>query len=46
MRGFRMLAEDVEAGRGDLKIRQTGTQGFEVGVNMATTLERWCSATA
>ncbi len=37
VRGFRMLAEDVEAGRGDLKIRQTGTQGFEVGVNMATT---------
>ncbi len=37
VRGFRMLAEDVEAGHGDLKIRQTGTQGFEVGVNMATT---------
>ncbi len=45
VRGFRMLAEDVEAGHGDLKIRQSGTQGFEVGVNMATTPARSCSAT-
>ncbi len=37
VRGFRMMAEDVEAGHGDLKIRQTGTDGFAVGVNMATT---------
>ena len=37
VRGFKMLAEDVEAGHGDLKIRQTGKDGFEVGVNMATT---------
>jgi polyhydroxyalkanoate synthase subunit PhaC len=37
VRGFRMLAEDVEAGHGDLKIRQSDTSGFEVGVNMATT---------
>ncbi|MGL4637902.1 MAG: PHA/PHB synthase family protein, partial [Beijerinckiaceae bacterium] len=37
VRGFRMMAEDVEAGHGDLKIRQSGTEGFAVGVNMATT---------
>jgi len=37
VRGFRMMAEDVEAGHGDLKIRQSGAAGFEVGVNMATT---------
>jgi polyhydroxyalkanoate synthase subunit PhaC len=37
VRGLAMMAEDVDAGHGDLKIRQTGTQGFEVGVNMATT---------
>jgi polyhydroxyalkanoate synthase len=37
VRGFRMLAEDIEAGQGDLKLRQSDTSGFEVGVNMATT---------
>jgi polyhydroxyalkanoate synthase subunit PhaC len=37
VRGLRMMAEDVEAGHGDLKIRQSGTEGFAVGVNMATT---------
>jgi polyhydroxyalkanoate synthase subunit PhaC len=37
VRGLKMMAEDVEAGHGDLKIRQTGTEGFAVGVNMATT---------
>lgn len=37
VRGLAMMAEDVDAGKGDLKIRQTGTEGFEVGVNMATT---------
>jgi polyhydroxyalkanoate synthase len=37
VRGLRMLAEDMEAGHGDLKIRQSKTEGFEVGVNMATT---------
>jgi polyhydroxyalkanoate synthase subunit PhaC len=37
VRGLAMMAEDVQAGHGDLKIRQTGTEGFEVGVNMATT---------
>ncbi len=37
VRGLAMMAEDIEAGHGDLKVRQTGTQGFEVGVNIATT---------
>jgi polyhydroxyalkanoate synthase subunit PhaC len=37
VRGLTMMAEDVEAGHGDLKIRQSGTEGFAVGVNMATT---------
>ncbi|MGL4241491.1 MAG: PHA/PHB synthase family protein [Beijerinckiaceae bacterium] len=37
VRGLAMMAEDVDAGKGDLKIRQSGSQGFEVGVNMATT---------
>jgi polyhydroxyalkanoate synthase subunit PhaC len=37
IRGLKMMAEDVEAGHGDLKIRQSGTEGFAVGVNMATT---------
>jgi polyhydroxyalkanoate synthase subunit PhaC len=37
VRGLAMMAEDVTAGHGDLKIRQTGAEGFEVGVNMATT---------
>ncbi|MCA3564286.1 MAG: class I poly(R)-hydroxyalkanoic acid synthase [Methylocystis sp.] len=37
VRGLKMMAEDVEAGHGDLKIRQSQTEGFEVGVNMATT---------
>jgi polyhydroxyalkanoate synthase subunit PhaC len=37
VRGMQMMAEDMEAGRGDLKVRQSATEGFEVGVNMATT---------
>jgi polyhydroxyalkanoate synthase subunit PhaC len=37
VRGLTMMAEDVNAGHGDLKIRQSGVEGFEVGVNMATT---------
>jgi polyhydroxyalkanoate synthase len=36
-RGMRMLAEDIEAGKGELKIRQTDGSAFEVGVNLATT---------
>jgi polyhydroxyalkanoate synthase subunit PhaC len=37
VRGLAMMAEDVTAGHGDLKIRQSGSEGFAVGVNMATT---------
>ncbi len=37
VRGMRMLAEDVEAGKGQLKIRQADASKFELGVNMATT---------
>ncbi len=36
-RGMKMLAEDVEAGKGELKIRQTDGTAFEVGVNLAVT---------
>ena len=37
VRGMKMLAEDVEAGRGTLRIRQSDPSNLEVGVNMATT---------
>ncbi len=37
VRGMKMLAEDVEAGRGSLRIRQSDSSNLEVGVNMATT---------
>jgi polyhydroxyalkanoate synthase len=37
VRGMKMLAEDIEAGRGELKIRQSDARAFEVGVNIATT---------
>ena len=37
VRGARMLAEDIEAGGGDLRIRQTDSSQFEVGRNLATT---------
>lgn len=37
VRGLKMLAEDVEAGGGELKIRQSDASRFEVGVNIATT---------
>jgi polyhydroxyalkanoate synthase subunit PhaC len=37
VRGLQMMTEDVVAGGGDLKVRQSATTGFEVGVNMATT---------
>ena len=36
-RGARMLAEDIEAGGGELKIRQTDPSQFEVGRNLAMT---------
>ncbi|MCA0421003.1 MAG: alpha/beta hydrolase, partial [Proteobacteria bacterium] len=37
VRGMKMYAEDVEAGGGELKIRQSDGGAFEVGVNIATT---------
>src|SRR3954470_21350118 len=37
VRGMHMLAEDIEAGGGNLKIRQSDPSKFAVGVNMALT---------
>ncbi len=37
VRGMQMLAEDIEAGHGDLKLRQADYSRFEVGENIATT---------
>ena len=37
VRGMEMFAEDVEAGKGQLKIRQSDPTKFELGVNMAST---------
>jgi len=36
-RGMSMLAEDIEAGHGDLRIRQSASKMFEVGHNLALT---------
>ena len=36
-RGMHMLAEDIQAGGGDLKIRQSDASMFEVGRNLAVT---------
>ena len=37
VRGMKMLAEDIEAGGGSLRIRQSAPDNLEVGVNMAVT---------
>jgi polyhydroxyalkanoate synthase len=37
VRGMKMLAEDIEAGQGTLRIRQSDPSNLAVGVNMATT---------
>jgi polyhydroxyalkanoate synthase len=37
VRGMKMLAEDIEAGGGTLRIRQSDPSNLQVGVNMATT---------
>jgi polyhydroxyalkanoate synthase len=37
VRGMAMLAEDIEAGHGTLRIRQSDPSNLVVGVNMATT---------
>ncbi len=36
VQGLSMLAEDIKAGGGDLKLRQVDASGFEVGRNIAT----------
>lgn len=35
VRGMQMLTEDIQAGKGSLKIRQSDQDGFEVGRNLA-----------
>ena len=37
VRGMAMLTEDLEAGKGNLKLRQSDSTKFELGVNMALT---------
>jgi polyhydroxyalkanoate synthase len=37
VRGMKMLAEDIEAGHGTLRIRQSDPSNLTVGVNLATT---------
>jgi polyhydroxyalkanoate synthase subunit PhaC len=37
VRGMQMMAEDIEAGRGNLRIRQTDASKFTLGKNMAAT---------
>jgi polyhydroxyalkanoate synthase subunit PhaC len=37
VRGMQMLAQDIEAGGGDLRIRQSDASRFEVGRNLALT---------
>ncbi len=45
VRGLKMYEEDLAAGGGQLRVRQTDPSGFEVGRNIAVTPARWCSAT-
>ncbi len=37
VRGLRMMAEDIAAGRGNLRIRQSDAKKFKLGVNLAAT---------
>jgi polyhydroxyalkanoate synthase subunit PhaC len=37
VRGLKMLAEDIQAGHGELRIRQSDARAFKLGVNLATT---------
>jgi len=37
VRGLRMMAEDIAAGRGSLRIRQSDARKFQLGVNLAAT---------
>jgi polyhydroxyalkanoate synthase len=36
-RGLKMLTEDIEAGHGNLRIRQSDARAFKLGVNLAAT---------
>jgi len=46
VRGMNMLAEDIEAGGGELKIRQSDSSMFEVGRNLADHRDRAQAALA
>jgi polyhydroxyalkanoate synthase len=37
VRGLKMMAEDIEAGKGNIRIRQVDASAFQLGVNMANT---------
>jgi polyhydroxyalkanoate synthase subunit PhaC len=37
VRGLKMLAEDIEAGKGNIRMRQVDASAFQLGVNMANT---------
>ncbi len=37
VRGMQMMVEDIKAGKGTLKLRQSETGDFKVGINLATT---------
>jgi polyhydroxyalkanoate synthase subunit PhaC len=37
VRGMKMLAEDIEAGKGELRLRQSDASKFEIGRNIAVT---------
>ena len=37
VRGLKMLNEDIEAGKGNLRIRQSDARAFKLGVNLAIT---------
>jgi polyhydroxyalkanoate synthase len=37
VRGLKMLAEDIQAGHGNLRIRQADARAFKLGVNLAVT---------
>ena len=37
VRGLKMLAEDIDAGHGNLRIRQSDARAFKLGVNMGAT---------
>ena len=45
VKGLENLLDDMEEGKGQLKIRMTDPEAFELGVNIATTRARWSIAT-